>query len=394
MDILCSSDEVMPDNQSVESRQSIPYRRNCGVIEGDFSELTPFIYIFQHGNCGQRFNQPMSSEATGIFGVNGQKGNYTFFRRGVILPLASCRDEKMKLAFFKLRDCVAPGPVTSDVRKRRNKAQRILRNAFKDRVRVQERADLDGCIELDNNSELFELLFENFEYLQEIQDNTNGPAVPVKLSPFISRSYGEFLEKFHRNLGDTSWGFSHCKIVLLFDAAGGIDPFVFSRRCIENSVNRLHKNFSIKRGVTNQAVTVKLEQEKRWDWIYLHLQAGKENVSIVLSNTFPPFQMLIAWLKSISRGEMPVWFDIDEEGTEKRMAAYPTENMNRILLHVGDPYDRAEFLNSIVSREELVEAFRVAIRDFFRNEFDPEPWSNHGEDDLMEVVNSDPWFAQ
>ena len=156
----------------------------------------------------------------------------------------------------------------------------------------------------------------------------------------------------------------------------------------------LHKNFAVKRSVRNQPVTVRLEQEKRWDWIYLHLNIGKESVTIVLSNSFPPVKTLIAWLKSIARGDMPVRFDIEEEGTEKRLSAYSTDNPERILIHIGNTYDGDEVINNIVSRIEFVESFRVAIRDFFRSEFDPEPWSNHGEDDIQEIINGDPWISR
>lgn len=394
MDLTYCRDDVLNDDVSQGERQSVTYRRNCGMIKGDLTEMLPFIYIFQNGNCGRRFKLPMSNEVTGIFGVNAHIGSGIFYRKGLILPLATCRVEKIKQAFLKLKECVAEGPVTPEAKKRRDKAQRILRNTFMGQVRLASGASLDGCIEFQNNSELFQILFEHFEYIEEVLDNTNGQVKPVKYRPFESRTYGEFLEKFHRNLGDAKWGYSHCKIALLYEATGDIDRFIFSSDGLTMLETNLHKNFAVKRSVRNQPVTVRLEQEKRWDWIYLHLNIGKESVTIVLSNSFPPVKTLIAWLKSIARGDMPVRFDIEEEGTEKRLSAYSTDNPERILIHIGNTYDGDEVINNIVSRIEFVESFRVAIRDFFRSEFDPEPWSNHGEDDIQEIINGDPWISR
>jgi len=240
---------------------------------------------------------------------------------------------------------------------------------------------------------VFQILFEHFDYIEEVLDNTNGSGDSSKIQAVREQNLRGVSGKFHRNLGDAKWGYSHCKTALLYEATGDIDRFIFSNDGLTKLETDLHKNFAVKRSVRNQPVTVRLEQEKRWDWIYLHLNIGKESVTIVLSNSFPPVKALIAWLKSIARGDMPVRFDIEEEGTEKRLSAYSTDNPERILIHIGNTYDGDEVINSIVSRIEFVESFRVAIRDFFRSEFDPEPWSNHGEDDIQEIINGDPWIS-
>jgi len=374
------------------------YRRVCGVIKGDLHDINPFIYIFKDGNCGRAYRSPSNQQALqGIFGVNHAAYDGMFMRRGVILPLSRCSDEKVKAVLMNLKGCVSHESVSDGAEIRRSQANLVLQSGrLHKQIRLAEHAHLDGYVEFANNREFFALLADSFEYLTEVMDHPYLRVRPLAFQKPPFRSYGEFLEWFYeREKPRRDWGWEHCKVALVFNGTGSFDPFFAWGINVEYPEINLFKNFDIKHGEPGQPVAIRLHQEE-WGGLFLTINIGDEEKSVYLSDTWPPLENLVVWLKSVARGELPVQFVIDEEGPDTRLSAYPTGDPARILFHIANPYGGDERINAIVLRSDFVETFRRAIGEFFSGSFNPESW--YGFDvpkpHIGEIINSDPWFGQ
>jgi hypothetical protein len=372
--------------------------RCCGQIAGALSEIQPFIYIFRRGGMGRELRNGRNRKKKGIFGVNEQWGSSFFIKNGVILPLSTCRDEKIKTTLLELKNSISRELVSDGASKRRKTAQEILDPQFGESIKIASDAGLNGFVEFDRNRAFFQMLADNFDYLEEVFDDPDGIAKPTALSPFSCRSYGEYLEWYYDRMEPSRWGWEHCIPSLVFEGTGYLDEFMFYRNRLERPSLAMDKLFVIKPEISDSRVSVFLDKHD-WDCIPMSIEVGSRKVTVILSNVFPPLEILIAWLKQIKVGDVPVAFEVDEEGTNKKFSVFPTNDPDRVYFRVENPYaedNESAFVDDIVDRHQLAEAFRDAISDFFKLRFNPDNW--YGGYDIPEdghigdKVLADPWF--
>ena len=167
---------------------------------------------------------------------------------------------------------------------------------------------------------------------------------------------------------------------------------------IQGNLSEIHPSlnlaeyFNIRPDVQNRKVMAKLVMGE-YGWADLFLALDDDMVKIDLSYVYPAFDMMLEWVKRIDRGDIPVQFDIDEEGDEKRLSAFSTDDPTRLFLRVVDVYNEEQvFVEGTVSRAELVHAFRDELLRFFSSEFVPDEWDDSG-DDLKERMLTDSWLV-
>lgn len=376
------------------------YQRQSGEIAGDLSELQPFIYIFRRGGMGMDSCGPGAEKKKGLFVVNEKFGNGCFIKNGILLPLSTCKDERIRSVLLMLGKTLSHDPLCDGAESRRRQAQMIIDAALCADIRVASHADMGGNIEFERSRAFFQMLADNFSYVEEVFDDPNGLATPVRLQPFPYKSYGEYLEWYYERMESDTWGWDHCTPSLVFEGTSYLGDWHSYRDALERPCFGLDKHFLVNPAMLDQPVAVRLEMENRWDWIYLHLEVGSQKLEVVLSNTFPPVELLVEWLKSIGRGDLSVRFRVEEEGPEKKFEAYATNDPDRVLLRILNAYcdeQKGVFIEAIVNRRQFVEAFRTAMREFFRTEFNPEAWHGSSGDPvesghLGDQILADPWF--
>jgi len=309
----------------------------------------------------------------GRFAIGLTSGDGCAFKFGVILPVSTCRDESAMKTLLGLRACLVSEDHYYTAKSMRARAQAILNERFRGALKIDPNASLNGAISFQRSRSLFQILSEEFEYVEAFHDDLNGFAEPRILQPFRWPSYGEFMEWFNEGTEDEKWYWAHCAPYLVFDKtclfSANEDGIVEVERC---SLDPSHL-FTIAEGVKNKTVSVRFEMDEA-GWAHLYVGMGEKTKKIYLSDAFPPFDALLGWLKMLDRDDIPARFHIDEEGEEKTLEVYTTNDTSRVLFRVTDRYTDEVFLEGIVAREQLLEEFKQALRDFFQDDFDPEQW--------------------
>lgn len=349
---------------------------------------------------GRQGDFPNKKRLQGIFAVNEVRNYGCYYKHGVILPLATCKDENIRATLARLKETLTFDLDCNNAGARRNQADQLLSPVFGNRVRLAKDAAMGGYVEFAPDSSFFQILAENFQYLTEIMDSPTegGHAVPTAFQPFPHTTYGSYLEWFYQQTGDGDWGWSHCVPALVFDSACEVYEYFEHKRGLIKPPSILERHFRIAPKIKDQLVSTQFLMD-HWGDIQLLLTVGDTEININLSNAYPPLEHLIEWLKAIDREDAPVQFEIDEEGTEKTLSAYPTATEDRILFQVTDRYadkDESPFVDAIVNHRQLVAAFKGELVRFFQQEFDPEAWHGRefapGEWHLGVHVLEDPWF--
>ncbi len=367
-----------------------------GQIRGDLSELKPFLYIAKQG--GLPSGHKRKSEACkGLYWVNEVCGSGAYPRTGVVLPIESCQDDGTREAFTQLVNLLRTGEDFHSMVKARRQAQRTLNDAFGDAVQIEHLTDLDGFVSLKPSKGLFSLLSRYFVYVDAISDNPSGVARPVSYKRFAWESYGLFMEWFYDRIEGATWGWEHIRPYLVFGETCVLD-FPGSRNVIERPSFDPAKYFCVAPHVTNARSSVSFTMGRHGTvTMHIELDTG-ESVDVCYSDCWSPFRTMIEWIKMVDHGDIPAQFDIDEEVTDKRLLAYSTDDVDRILLEVRDPYDPDEvFLAGIVDRLQFVRTFRSALREFFDKSFNPDLWDASADGDptmLRASVLGDPWFSK
>lgn len=395
------SDEALKNKNEEDS--TICYRRNCGIIEGNFSKLVPFFYIFKLGRF--KFGiDTVHDNLNGIFGIHNKNKYGISYYSGVILPLATCQNRKIKAAVTKLKKRVFSRVKDLHDSERSQEAQLIISEAFGNNVMDERVSRFAKSIGFETNSEIFRMLADNFECLDEIQDTSGGAAVPTKYKPLGVETYGNFMEQYHAKTDEFYW--HHFSIDLVFQATGDIDDFPFFNDSILRPKANLLKNFGISSSAVNcSPLYVSFEQNGQK--VFIHMALGSNRLSITLWNETDRFDILITWLKCIEQDDMPVCYGAGKAWDTEfiNMTVYPTNENGRILIHISD--SKAELFNEIVSKGEFLTSFKAAIREFFLDGFDAKAWYCMHKGVLMpdnlcqvpkshigEIVTSDPWFIQ
>ena len=156
---------------------------------------------------------------------------------------------------------------------------------------------------------------------------------------------------------------------------------------------RLPEYFRLRDDLPDLDLSIVLEQADS-GWATATIEVGDQNVIIELSDAFPPFEAWIQWLKFLERDGAAA-FEIDEEGTIKRLDAHETNDETKVYFLVKDKYEDTIYLHAILDRRRLIDTFSEKLYSFFLNDFSPERWDGceGGRAEKMRCeILGEPWF--
>lgn len=372
--------------------------RNTGQISGSLSELEPFLLLAEVGASHADLRGRISERSKGRFVIGQAAGEGAVLKLGLLLPVARCRNVPMRTALLDLKRCLVTEYQYHRAKLVRDQAQRALNKVFGEDLRIHPRASLDGFVEFERTKGLFRVLSEHFDYIEALRDDPKGTAEPLVCRPFSWPSYGQFLEWFHDGIDTSStWCWPHSAPYLVFDNTRLVGSLELDRDRIEKPSLDLARYFQIAPYIVTQKVSLRFEMGE-YGWAYFHANLGESSVKIWLSDVFPPFGELLAWLKMLDRREVPALIHIDEEGVEKTLAVFGTDDISRVLFRIVERYTDEIFIEGIVHLDQLIDAFRKALFKFFKDEFDPEHWRDYGEErdssNLKAIMLADPWLTR
>jgi hypothetical protein len=312
----------------------------------------------------------MSDKAQGIFVVNILAGTGVCPQIGLLLPVGRCKNPEIRATLEKL--CALLSTSTAwDAPIRRTAAQALLDEELGGALRIVPKAGLDGYLSLEPGRGIFSLLSEHFEYVDKFLDDPGGSAVPTQFRSFPWQGYGEVVEWLYDRVASSYNSWNLCNLYLMYDRVTDLVPdFGNARAEIVMPDFNPGKYYRIAPEVTDLHVEVRLKVgDAGWD--YLAITVGADEVRIRISGVFSPYEVMLQWVRMVSQGDVPAEFDIDEEGTDKRLCALATGDPERVWLRVIDPYDHMKvFVEGIVNRRQLAGAFEEELVRYFRNEFD------------------------
>jgi len=376
------------------NKKVIPiHYRSTGEIKGELSEVFPFIFLARYGSFNKERLQVVQN-SKGRFIVNTVAGEGGSPRYGVILPISECKNNESIQALLKLKGFLEDNTGTKNIKVVRKKAQRLLDSTFKGALIIDEAASLNGFVEFKRTKGLFSSLRKDFVMVEDFIDEPGAVAHPNSYRDFEWDSYGQFLEWFYEGAesNDSSW--DHCFPFLVFNNTCVLGDILFGWDDTVVPDMNVSNLFQIKDDAKDMPISIRFEMGE-YGWAYMYLSIGNREVKTWLSNVFPPFNTMVEWIKRVERGEMPLQFEIDEEGDKARIAVFDTNEQNRVLLRIGHPYREDEnTLEGIVRRQQLVGMFRHAIYNFFLNEFNSEHWDDEDLDTegQKSAILNDPWF--
>lgn len=368
----------------------------CGFLQGNLSELLPCVFLYRIGVALRDFSHEKELK-TGIFCMRQSNG---YIMNGVILPLALCRDEKIRSVLLQLHAVLSRECVADNAQQRRMLAQEMLDSAFVGAIRIADKAGLDGMIEFARSRDFFQMLAEHFDYVTEIADNPDSAAQSTRYQAFPCRSYGEFLEWYYERMSPDCWNWRGCYPALVFEANGYAGEHLRLPNSLERPQIGLDRFFDIKPDVCDQPVSVKLTGSG--GSLTVQLCIGNSQARIVLSSGFSHIEHFTELLKSAKRGDVPVEFEFEDDDMFcVKLSVLATSDPQRVFLRIADTHtDNGEKVQveAIVNRHQVVDACRMAIRNFFCTEFDHVAWYKYDhepvpkEGHIGEIILADPWF--
>lgn len=110
-------------------------------------------------------------------------------------------------------------------------------------------------------------------------------------------------------------------------------------------------------------------------WITMKVSCGGQSVHIDLSHVFDPLPDLVHWLEAILTGVMECSFNIDEEGTWKKLSAQNNYD-GSVSFEITELHSDIDANIQVrVERRQLVSAFYNELLAFYQSsEYDPEEW--------------------
>ena len=112
-----------------------------------------------------------------------------------------------------------------------------------------------------------------------------------------------------------------------------------------------------------QTVRVNLQETIDWGGLPITVICGDQSVHLVVTDCCDPFPAMLRWLEAITTGVLGCFFDIDEEGTDKRLTL--TQYCTDSWFSIGNTYDEEElFIRSVVDPVQLVQAFYLRLKEY------------------------------
>ena len=364
---------VQSDESAADLRLNTdePIRIDQGAIRGMPNELAPCLLLARRRAAGG--GHPSQG---GIFHFGKiYPGNQTSQRprgnshEGIILPLSLCRNVPLQRKLLDFAQLVAD-PATGDLASgemvsassRRAALQAWLNKRGLDHLWLLDKEPTCPWVRFEPVPEVFLDVLRQCEYVTALSDKQGSPIHILEHAGFEFQSHDELLNwaAVYSRSADWNEPFS---LFLTSDLSDVPDMFSGS---IEREMMFRPSRYAMRFGspdpsVPSAKVGIRLEDEG--DWAILDITLGEHNIEILLSEVYDPFPYLIEWLRIISMNDLPIGFEIDEEGTEKELIAHAFDS-GRLLVAVLDSVDGTEFGAAVVDRDAFLAAFRLELSKF------------------------------
>lgn len=223
--------------------------------------------------------------------------------------------------------------------------------------------------------EVFREILSHCEYVTAVSDEKEISTRILEHVPFRFESHGELLEWADMNVRQ-----HHAIQPFALFLANSLShvPDMFSGTRERRTMFRPSEyamRFSIPNpSVSSAGVGIHFEDDG-YGWVILRIILGGQDIEIFFSYVYDPFPSLLEWLQAILSDDLPIGFEVDEEGTEKLLIAHAFD-ANRMLFAVVDKWDRTEYGAAVVDRGAFLAVFHKELNDFLRdpNRFDKEGW--------------------
>jgi hypothetical protein len=126
-----------------------------------------------------------------------------------------------------------------------------------------------------------------------------------------------------------------------------------------------------------QTVHVTFQKTIDWGGVPITVVSGDQSVHLGITNCWDPFPSMLRWLEAITTGVQCCFFDVDEEGKDKRFSL--EQNCNCSWLSIINTFDESEiFIRAVVDPVQLVLAFYMGLKEYAHSPlYISEHW--HGE---------------
>jgi hypothetical protein len=370
-------------------------RRTCGQIDGRVDALYPFLFIARGGvSWGDLKARRLPGRDGAFVLAEPADARSATPRAGVILPVAGCRDAVLRTGLSEAARLLAAGPGPGGVAALRERAEAAIQRGGLP-ARIVKDTLPAGFVELSSLHALFPILHGAFDHVTALWDDPKGAAEIATTAPLPWPRYFDFLEWFYG--GDTdAFPLIGFNLMLVYANATRLARWLDTaqeRGRQETPGLRPDRFLAIRPDAADAAVTAEIVPEP-YGWAVLTVGLDDARQEIDCSEVYPPFDMLVGWLRRVQAGDVPAAVAIDEEGTEKRLTVFATGDPERLWFIIDDHWGRTVFLQAIVNRQALVAAFRRALWAFFTERFDPEQWYEGGgeDEDVAGRILADPLF--
>lgn len=360
-------------------------KRICrGALRGRLDGLMPSLLLVRAGGGFGRWLR--GGETPGLFdlGAADAKSQYVSVHKGLILPLALCRDPELqcKLAdFAEMLRAPAGRGRTADAFGRRLALQSWLDREGLGFLHLADKEFCQCWTRFILTRAVFARLLSRFDFVTALLDGAGQPCRILEQAPFRWTSQGDFLD-WCLTL-DTDRPIIPFHLYFAGEAMGCTDPFASSRE-----KKQLVRPLSYWASCTRPGpdaicvpVSVRFNQEESdYGWIDFEIGLGQQRALLTLSDVYDPFPTLLEWLDAVSEGDLPIAIDIDEEGPVVRLLAHRLDE-RRLLVAVLDRYPEAERAAAVVDRDAFLEACRVELRRFLGHHLNTDRWGRDWDDD-------------
>lgn len=359
-------------------------RIEAGALQGRLDEVLPCLLLAQIGGNVNRWRH--AGLRAGLFdlGEGRADGAGNMVRKGVLMPLALCRDPELRgklLAFATLLRSPMSGTPTRRAADRRRMLQDWLDREGLGSLRLADREPVQGWTRFVVNPAVYADVLGRCNYVTAMADERGQTSRVLDHAPFAWTSHGAMLDW---GLGDDpSMPVSPFHLYLATDIGGLSDPFdrYRDRRWQFRPVSYWHPFTCPAESAPTSPVSVRLTQgETDYGWIDLDLGLGEGTARITLSDVYDPLPALLDWLKAVEDGDLPLGVTVDEEGSEAWLIAHAFDE-DRLLVTVLDRWEQTERASAVVDRMAFLRAVREEFMRFLKSELCMDRWRTLEDDD-------------
>ena len=357
-----------------------------GALRGKPDGLTPCFLLARGGAPHGRWRHAGAQAGIFHFGescMSSESGRAgVWLHQGMILPLSLCsnaplREKLMQLAqlvAYPMTDGSASGKLVTASQHRAD-LQAWLNQRGLGCLRLLDREPISSWVRFEFAPEIFREVLSDCEYITAVSDQEDMPTRILEHVPFKFESRGELLEWSDMDMR-LYHGIQPFALFLANDLSRVRDMFsgTWERKTMFRP-SEYAMRFSVPdASVSSADIGIHFEDDG-FGWVILRITLGEQVIQIDLSHAYDPFPSLLEWLQAILVSDLPIGFEIDEEGTEKWLIAHVFDT-GRLLFAVLDKWDRTEFGAAVVDRDALLAAFHKELNDFLRDpgRFNTDDW--------------------